>query len=368
MRREAGVRAKIFTAIPLKNHKTQALVRLSSRFCVAYRTNAGFHLGALSMSAPAPSHSPPAPARIRIASRESRLAMVQSEWTAEKLRRLYPDAIIEIVGMTTRGDQILDQPLAQIGGKGLFIKELEVAMEEGRADIAVHSMKDVPMTLPAGFAAVIVGERADVHDALVSNRFAAISELPQGAVVGTSSLRRESQLRTLRPDLKVEALRGNVNTRLAKLDAGNYDAIILAAAGLRRLGLSSRIRTVLDPAQFLPAIAQGALGIEYQAGRADMAEWLAPFALADTTAMVNAERALGRALTASCDVPLGGNATIRDGKLYLEGFVAMPDGSRMIRDAISGAPADAVRLGDALAQRLLSAGADRILASLSRNA
>ncbi len=308
------------------------------------------------------------PTRLRIASRESRLAMVQSEWTAAKLRMLYPGATIEIIGMTTKGDQILDKPLAQIGGKGLFIKELEVAMEEGRADLAVHSMKDVPMTLPAGFAAVIVGEREDVHDALVSNRFAAIDELPRGAVVGTSSLRRESQLRTLRPDLKIEALRGNVNTRLAKLDAGNYDAIILAAAGLKRLGFGSRIRAILDPAQFLPAIAQGALGIEYQAHRTDVAAWLAPFALGNTTAIVNAERALGRALTASCDVPLGGNAAIRDGKLYLEGFVAMPDGSRMIRDAISGSPGDAEHLGLALAQRLLAAGADKILASLSRNA
>ncbi|MBL0124362.1 MAG: hydroxymethylbilane synthase [Betaproteobacteria bacterium] len=209
-------------------------------------------MSATASTAGSPQISPPT--RLRIASRESRLAMVQSEWTAAKLRQLYPGANVEIIGMTTKGDQILDKPLAQIGGKGLFIKELEVAMEEGRADLAVHSMKDVPMTLPAGFAAVIVGEREDVHDALVSNRFAAIDELPQGAVVGTSSLRRESQLRTLRPDLKIEALRGNVNTRLAKLDAGNYDAIILAAAGLKRLGFSSRIRAILDPAQFLPAI------------------------------------------------------------------------------------------------------------------
>ena len=224
------------------------------------------------------------------------------------------------------------------------------------------------MTLPAGFAAVIVGEREDVHDALVSNRFAGIEELPPGATVGTSSLRRESQLRNFRPDLKIEALRGNVNTRLAKLDAGQYDAIILAAAGLKRLGLSARIRTFLDTAQFLPAIAQGALGIEYQAARADVAAWLAPFAQTNTTATVNAERALGRALTASCNVPVGGHAALRDGKLYLQGFVAMPDGSRMIRDAISGDPADAERLGLALAQRLLAAGADQILASLSRNA
>ncbi len=311
--------------------------------------------------------SPPPPLHLRIASRESRLAMAQSDWTAARLRQLYPGAVVEIIGMTTKGDQILDKPLAQIGGKGLFIKELEVAIEEGRADFAVHSMKDVPMTLPPGFAAVIVGVREDVRDAFVSNRFAGIEELPHGATVGTSSLRRESQLRHIRPDLKIEALRGNVNTRLAKLDAGNYDAIILAAAGLKRLGLSDRIRTVLDSATFLPAIAQGALGIEFLASRTDIADWLAPFAQVNTTSVVDAERALGRALTASCDVPLGGSAVIRDGVLYLEGFVAMPDGSRMIRDAISGDPADAEGIGLALAQRLLAAGADRILASLSRS-
>ncbi|MBP8120511.1 MAG: hydroxymethylbilane synthase [Burkholderiales bacterium] len=309
-----------------------------------------------------------APALLRIASRESRLAMVQSEWTAAQLKLLYPMAIIEIIGMTTRGDQILDQPLAQIGGKGLFIKELEVALEEGRADLAVHSMKDVPMTLPDGFSAIIVGLREDVQDAFVSNRFGSIDELPQGATVGTSSLRRESQLRHRRPDLKIEALRGNVNTRLAKLDAGQYDAIILAAAGLKRLGFHDRIRSQLDRRDFLPAIAQGALGIEFRTDRADVAAWLAPFARADTTAIVSAERSLGRALTASCDVPLGGHATIAGGVLQLEGFVAMPDGSRMIRDTVSGPVADAERLGTDLAARLVAAGADGILASLSRHA
>ena len=309
-----------------------------------------------------------APALLRIASRESRLAMVQSEWTAAQLKLLYPMAIIEIIGMTTRGDQILDQPLAQIGGKGLFIKELEVALEEGRADLAVHSMKDVPMTLPDGFSAIIVGLREDVQDAFVSNRFGSIDELPQGATVGTSSLRRESQLRHRRPDLKIEALRGNVNTRLAKLDAGQYDAIILAAAGLKRLGFHDRIRSQLDRKDFLPAIAQGALGIEFRTDRADVAAWLAPFARADTTAIVSAERSLGRALTASCDVPLGGHATIAGGVLQLEGFVAMPDGSRMIRDTVSGPVADAERLGTDLAARLVAAGADGILASLSRHA
>ena len=309
-----------------------------------------------------------APKTIAIASRESSLAMVQSEWVAARLREFHPGVDVRIVGMTTRGDQILDKPLAQIGGKGLFIKELEVALEEGRADIAVHSMKDVPMTLPDGFSAIIVGEREDVLDAFVSNRYGSVAELPPGATVGTSSLRRESQLRHARPDLKIEALRGNVNTRLAKLDAGNYDAIILAAAGLKRLGFHSRIRSMLDPAHFLPAIAQGALGIEYRSSRPDVAAWLAPFVREGTTATVAAERAMGRALTASCDVPLGGHATVSNGRLRLEGFVAMPDGSRMLRDASEGPIADAESIGLGLARRLLDAGADQILAHLARNA
>ena len=310
---------------------------------------------------------PTIPHLIRIASRESRLAMVQSEWTAGKLRALYPSSRVEIIGMTTKGDQILDKPLAQIGGKGLFIKELETALEEGRADIAVHSMKDVPMTLPDGFSAVIVGEREDVRDAFVSGRFANIDALPQGATVGTSSLRRESQLRYARPDLNIAGLRGNVNTRLAKLDAGQFDAIILAAAGLKRLGLGERIRDTLPPTDYVPAIAQGALGIEYRTEHAGIAAWLAPFADETTTAIVNAERAFGRALTASCDVPLGAHATFIDGKFCIDGFVAMPDGSRMIRRAMTGTVADAQALGNALALALIEAGAGEILASLSRH-
>ena len=310
---------------------------------------------------------PSTPDAIRIASRESRLAMVQSEWIAAKLRAQYPTAKIDIIGMTTKGDQILDVPLAQIGGKGLFIKELETALVDGRADIAVHSMKDVPMTLPPGFSAVIVGEREDARDAFVSNRFASIESLPQGATVGTSSLRRESQLRHARPDLDISALRGNVNTRLAKLDAGHFDAIILAAAGLKRLGFEARIRESLSPDIYLPAIAQGALGIEYQTARSDLAGWLAPFANEITSAMVNAERAFGRALTASCDVPLGAHASLLGGALTLDGFVAMPDGSRMIRRSQRGRVADAQSLGSALAQMLIDEGAGEILASLSRH-
>ena len=310
---------------------------------------------------------PVTPHLIRIASRESRLAMVQSEWTSARLQALYPGAKVEIIGMTTRGDQILDKPLAQIGGKGLFIKELETALEDGRADIAVHSMKDVPMTLPSGFSIVIVGEREDPRDAFVSNRFESIAALPQGTIVGTSSLRRESQLRHARPDLKIEALRGNVNTRLAKLDAGQFDAIILATAGLKRLGFGARIRCSLSPVDNVPAIAQGALGIEYRSERADVGTWLVPFANTNTTAIVNAERAFGRALTASCDVPLGAHATIAGDALSLDGFVAMPDGSRMIRRKMTGPIADAETLGTRLADVLIEEGAGEILASLSRH-
>ncbi len=308
-----------------------------------------------------------APKLIRIASRESALAMVQSEWVAAQLREMHAGCKVEIIGMTTKGDQILDKPLAMIGGKGLFIKELEVALEEGRADIAVHSMKDVPMTLPEGFAATIVGARENVHDAFVSNRYQSLEELPKGAIVGTSSLRRESQLRHHFPEMRIEPLRGNVNTRLKKLDSGEFDAIILAAAGLKRLGFEARIKTELDDVRFIPAIAQGALGIEYRADRADVAAWLAPLANTATTAIVAAERALGRALTGSCDVPLGGRGQIVDGKLHLEGFVALPDGSRVIRDSMTGSIKDPEALGAALGKLLIEQGANEILAALQRS-
>ena len=363
-----GAVLKFFQVLPRQIYKNPVLASFSELFCLKHLAIAGVSLWHLRMSAASVHPLPLSPIRIRIASRESRLAMAQSEWTAAKLSALFPAATVEIIGMTTKGDQTLDRPLAQIGGKGLFIKELEIAMEEGRADIAVHSMKDMPMTLPSEFAAVIVGEREDVRDAFVSNRYGDIDALPQGATVGTSSLRRESQLRFVRPDLKIEGLRGNVNTRLAKLDAGHYDAIILAAAGLKRLQMVNRIRAYLDCAHFLPAIAQGALGIEYPLHRAEIATWLAAFANADTTAMVTAERAMGRALTASCDVPLGARAVISEGVLHLEGFVAMPNGSRMIRDRISGSPVDAEKLGLALAEKLLAAGAQSVLDSLGRHA
>ena len=305
------------------------------------------------------------PFLVRIASRESRLAMVQSEWIAQRLRELHASCKVEIIGMTTKGDEILDKPLALIGGKGLFIKELEVALEENRADIAVHSMKDVPMTLPTGFAITIVGKREDVRDAFVSNRYATLQDLPANAIVGTSSLRRESQLLRHFPHLAIRSLRGNVNTRLRKLDNGEYDAIILAAAGLKRLGFEDRIRSALDTGQFLPAIAQGALGIEYLSSRPEVGQWLAPFAQTETTAAVNAERALGRALTGSCEVPLGGYARVTGDSLTLEGFVALPDGSRLLRDVIRGRAVEAESLGKQLADRLLGQGAGEILAGLA---
>ena len=301
---------------------------------------------------------------MRIASRESPLAMVQSEWAAAQIREFHPGLNVSIIGMTTRGDQILDKPLAQIGGKGLFIKELEVAIEEGRADIAVHSMKDVPMVMPPGFALMTVGLREDIRDAFVSNKYPSLDKLPIGAVVGTSSLRRESQIRHFYPGLKIAPLRGNVNTRLRKLDDGEFDAVILAAAGLNRLGFGARIRNRLDTSRFIPAVAQGALGIEYATDRPDLPTLLTPFVHAGTTAMVGAERAFGRRLSASCDVPLGATAIVDGPRLSISGFVATPDGSRRIAGVETGAMDDAEAIGTALAERLLADGAERILASL----
>lgn len=299
-----------------------------------------------------------------IASRESPLAMVQSEWTAAQLRSFHPGLDVSIIGMTTKGDQILDKPLAQIGGKGLFIKELEVAIEEGRADIAVHSMKDVPMVMPPGFALMTVGLREDIRDAFVSNRYESLDELPASAVVGTSSLRRESQIRHFHPSLKIAPLRGNVNTRLRKLDDGEFDAVILAAAGLKRLGFGERIRNTLDTTRYIPAVAQGALGIEYADKRADVPQLLAPFANPVTKAMVDAERAFGRRLSASCDVPLGATATVNGNILSIAGFVATPDGARRIAAMQQGGLADADAIGTALAEQLLIDGADKVLESL----
>ena len=284
-----------------------------------------------------------------------------------RLAALYPDAVVDILGMTTRGDQILDRPLAQIGGKGLFIKELEVAMQEGRADLAVHSLKDVPMEMPDGFALTAISARENPRDAFVSEKYESLTALPAGAIVGTSSLRREAILRARYPHLSIEPLRGNLDTRLRKLDEGHYDAIILAAAGLIRLGLESRIRSVLTPEQSLPAPGQGALGIEILAGRHEVAQWLAPLHDEATAQCVRAERAFSRALGGSCQVPLGGYAIIEDNVLWLRGFVATPDGRRMIAGELRGRPQDNEALGRDLAQKLRDGGADAILAEVSAN-
>ena len=291
--------------------------------------------------------------------------MWQAQHVQGRLQTLYPDAVVDILGMTTRGDQILDRPLSEIGGKGLFIKELEVAMQEGHADLAVHSLKDVPMEMPDGFSLAAVAARENPCDAFVSNRFEAGEALPEGAVVGTSSLRREAILRAKYPHLKIEPLRGNLDTRLRKLDEGQYDAIILAAAGLIRLGLKERIRAVLAPGQSLPAPGQGALGIEILAARADVAEWIAPLHDAVTAHCVRAERAFSRALGGSCQVPLGGYALLDAGELWLRGFVASADGQQMIFGEIRGVQNDDEAIGQQLADQLRARGADDLLACLA---
>jgi len=306
-----------------------------------------------------------APSKIIIASRESRLAMWQAVHVQGRLSSLNPGAEVVILGMTTKGDQILDRPLAEIGGKGLFIKELEVAMEEGRAHLAVHSMKDVPMVMPEGFVLAAISARENPRDAFVSNKYAGLDELPAGAVVGTSSLRRESILRAKYPQLVIKSLRGNLDTRLRKLDAGEYDAIILAAAGLIRLGLENRIKSVLTAEQSLPAPGQGALGIELVDGDATMAVVVAPLNDAETAHCVKAERAFSRALGGSCQVPLGGYAIIDGGQLWLRGFVATADGKEMVAGELRGNPADDEALGRRLAETLRAQGADAILQKLA---
>lgn len=309
-----------------------------------------------------------APKKIVIASRESRLAMWQAEHIRDRLRGLWSGAAVSILGMTTKGDQILDRPLAAIGGKGLFIKELEVAMQEGRADLAVHSLKDVPMEMPDGFSLVAITARENPCDALVSNRYSSLRDLPAGAVVGTSSLRREALLRARYPQLRIEPLRGNLDTRLKKLDGGEYDAIILAAAGLIRLGLAARIKAVLSPEESLPAPGQGALGIEICSTRADAAAWVSPLNDDATAACVSAERAFSRALGGSCQVPLGGYAVIDGADLWLRGFVATPNGQEMIAGELRSSPADAESTGRVLAQMLCDQGAGDILARLAAGA
>jgi hydroxymethylbilane synthase len=299
-----------------------------------------------------------------IATRESALALWQANHVRDRLMSLHPGLQVELLGMTTQGDQILDVTLNKIGGKGLFVKELELALLEGRADIAVHSLKDVPMILPEGFALAAIGEREDPRDAFVSSKYRQLSELPPGAVVGTSSLRRESQLRARYPHLDIQPLRGNVNTRLRKLDEGLYDAIILAAAGLKRLGFADRIAALLEPEQSLPAAGQGALGIEIRSDREDLLPILAPLHHPETAACVRAEREVSRQLGGSCQVPLGAYAIIRNEHLYLRGFVAQPGGTPFIHAEVSGSPEDPENLGSQLAQALREQGAEQIIASL----
>jgi len=307
---------------------------------------------------------PHAPRRLVIATRESALAMWQARHVQGRLEALYPRARVDLLGLTTQGDQIVDRPLAAIGGKGLFIKELEVAMAEGRADLAVHSLKDVPMEMPPGFALAAIAAREDPRDAFVSNRFASFAGLPAGAIVGTSSLRREAQLRERHPGLEVRPLRGNVNTRLRKLDEGQFDAIILAAAGLKRLGFGERIRDLIDPEDSLPAPGQGALALECRADRPEVAAALAPLVDLATTLAVTAERSFSRALSGSCHTPLAAYATWQEGTLWLRGFIASQDGREVLRgeresQAIDAADADA--LGSALAEEFVARGAARLI-------
>ena len=304
------------------------------------------------------------PKKLVIASRESPLAMWQALHIQSRLQAIYPTTSVEILGMTTTGDQILDTPLAKVGGKGLFVKELETALADGRADLAVHSMKDVPMNLPEGFMLVATGEREDPRDAFVSNNFASLEDLPEGSIVGTSSLRRQSQLQARLPHLKIESLRGNLQTRLRKLDEGQYAAIILAAAGLIRLGLSERIRSVISPELSIPAVGQGALGIEICTNRTDLLSVLAPLNHADTQACVEAERAMSRALAGSCTVPLGAFAVCEADNIRIKGFVASVDGKHMLVETAIGNRNQADALGKTLANQLLAKGADKILALL----
>jgi hydroxymethylbilane synthase len=298
---------------------------------------------------------------IRIATRESRLALWQAEHVAALLCRHHPGLTVELVPMTTMGDQVLDTTLAKIGGKGLFIKELETAMLEGRADIAVHSMKDVPARLPEGFAIVAVLEREDPHDALVSADYLKIEDIPADSVVGTSSLRRQAQLQHARPDLRVEPVRGNIETRLRKLDQGNFAAILLAAAGLRRLGLAHRIASFLPYEVSLPAVGQGAVGIECLAGNAGIAAIVGPLEDGDTRRCVDAERSFAGGLGASCESPVAGFAVIEGDELFLRGLVATRDGASVLRGAVRGPVTEAAALGATLAANLFDRGAAALL-------
>ena len=300
--------------------------------------------------------------RLVIATRQSRLALWQAEHVKQKLQEAHPGLAVELLPMTTRGDQLVDQRLDKVGGKGLFIKELESAMLEGRAELAVHSMKDVPADMPPGFEIAAILEREDPRDAFVSNQYRKLEELKKGSVLGTSSLRRSAQIMERHPDIALKLLRGNVETRIAKLDRGEYDAIVLAVAGLVRLGLASRIAERLAPGTSLPAAGQGAIGIECMSGRADVRALVAPLADRASTACVLAERAVSLGLGGSCSLPLGAYAEFADGKIHLRALVAAEDGSRVVRAEASGDHPEA--LGAVVVAQLRAAGAAQILASI----
>ncbi|WP_335952150.1 hydroxymethylbilane synthase [Acinetobacter beijerinckii] len=301
---------------------------------------------------------------LKIATRQSPLALWQAEHIRFRLNELYPDLTVELVKFVTQGDKILDTPLAKIGGKGLFVKELEAALLDGRADLAVHSMKDVPMHLPENLSLAVICEREDPLDAFVSNQYSNFDELPLGAKVGTSSLRRKCQILQLRPDLEIIDLRGNVGTRLSKLDDGLYDAIILASAGLKRLGLADRIRHSLDPVISLPAVGQGALGLECRENDHELLALIQPLQHQETSICVRAERAFNAYLEGGCQVPIAGYATLVNPQLKIEGRVGSVDGKTLLKETLEGSADEAEQLGEQLAQRLLAQGAGELLKAL----
>ena len=305
---------------------------------------------------------------LRIATRTSPLAMWQAEYVARSLRAFHPNLSVELVGMTTRGDKILDSPLSKIGGKGLFVKELEVGMLEGAADIAVHSMKDVPMEFPEGLHLAVIMEREDPRDAFVSNTYPSLDALPQGAIVGTCSLRRQTQLLARYPHLQTKDLRGNINTRLAKLDQGDYDAIILAAAGLLRMDFGARITVFLAPEQSLPACGQGAIGIECRINDERVNALLAPLNHPETTLRVRTERAMNQRLNGGCQVPVAGFAELQGDQIRMRGLLGFPDGSMVFRSEKLGSVQDPEGLGQAVAEELLKQGGADILKTLGLHA
>ncbi|VEC01773.1 Porphobilinogen deaminase [Cedecea lapagei] len=301
---------------------------------------------------------------LRIATRQSPLALWQAHYVKQRLEAFHPELTVELVPMVTRGDVLLDTPLAKVGGKGLFVKELELAMLDGRADIAVHSLKDVPVEFPEGLGLVTICERDDPRDAFVSNHYQTLDELPTGSIVGTSSLRRQCQIAEQRPDLVIRSLRGNLGTRLGKLDKGEYDAIILAVAGLNRLEMQERIRYALPPEVSLPAVGQGAVGIECRLDDERTQALLAPLNHHETAIRVSAERAMNMRLEGGCQVPIGSYAELKDNELWLRALVGAPDGSVMVRGERRGKPEDAVAMGVSLAEELLDNGAREILADV----